>query len=85
MEQEEARESAQGRGVNRREVLGLIGATAAASLVMSASEQSASAEQVSAPVQSAKSRTVNIDPNRSRFKRSFLPSPKFWLRLDRRG
>src|SRR2546423_10703450 len=61
MEQEEARESAQGRGVNRREVLGLIGATAAASLVMSASEQSASAEQVSAPIQSAKSWTLNID------------------------
>lgn len=60
MRRDKARETSQLRGVNRREVLGLIGATAA-SLVAGASEQSALAEQTSAPIQSAKSRSVHID------------------------
>jgi ureidoacrylate peracid hydrolase len=61
MQQEEAKENSQRRGVNRREVLGFIGATAAASLVASTSDQSALAEQMPSPIQSAKSRTINVD------------------------
>ena len=61
MPQEEAKQSSQGRGVNRRKVLGFIGATAAASLVAGASERSASAEKTSTSTQGAKSRTINVD------------------------
>ncbi len=61
MGRDKAKEVSQLRGVNRREVLGLIGASAAASLVAGASEQSASAEQTNASIQSAKSRTIDID------------------------
>ncbi len=61
MGRDKAKEVSQLRGVNRREVLGLIGASAAASLVAGASEQSASAEQTNASIQKAKSRTIDID------------------------
>ncbi|MFY9558691.1 MAG: cysteine hydrolase [Terriglobales bacterium] len=61
MGRDKAKEVSRLRGVNRREVLGLIGATAAASLVGGASEQSALAEQMAAPIQSAKGRTINVD------------------------
>ena len=61
MQQKEAKQSSRGRGVNRRDVLGFIGATAAASLVAGASERYATAEQTSASIHSAKSRTINID------------------------
>ncbi len=49
------------RNLNRREVLSLIGATAAASLVGGTGEQFASAEQTNLPTQNAKSRLVKID------------------------
>jgi len=49
------------RNFSRREVLGLIGATAAASLVGGAVEPTVSAEQTSAPTQNTKSRVVKFD------------------------
>src|SRR6266478_6603358 len=49
------------RNLNRREVLSLIGATAAASLVGGTSVQFASAEQTDSPTQNPKSRLVKID------------------------
>ena len=49
------------RNLNRREVLTLIGATAAASLVGGTGEQIASAIQMNSPTQNAKSRPVKID------------------------
>ncbi len=49
------------RNLSRRDLIGLIGVTAAASLVGGASEQSASAEQMSAPTQSKHSRVFRID------------------------
>src|SRR5712664_1172052 len=49
------------RNLSRPYVIGLIGATAAASPVGGASEQYASAEQTSAPDQSKNSRIVRID------------------------
>jgi len=51
----------QRRNLNRREVLSLISATAAASLVGGTSEQIASAMQMNSPTQNAKSRPVKID------------------------
>jgi ureidoacrylate peracid hydrolase len=51
----------QARNVSRRKVLGLIGATAAASLVGGAGEYSASARQTSAPIQDMKGRKVTFD------------------------
>lgn len=45
----------------RREVLGLIGATAAASLVGVAGERPVSAQQTSAPIQNMKSRIIRVD------------------------
>jgi ureidoacrylate peracid hydrolase len=55
------REAPRALDLNRREVIGLIGATAAASLVGRAGEQSASAEQASAPTQNTVSRIIRID------------------------
>src|SRR5882724_760269 len=49
------------RNLNRREVLSLIGATAAASLVGGTGEQIASAMQMNSPTQNATSRPVKID------------------------
>jgi len=49
------------RNLNRREVLSLIGATAAASLVGGTGEQIASAVQMNSRTQNAKSRPVKID------------------------
>ncbi|HXM96362.1 MAG TPA: cysteine hydrolase [Candidatus Dormibacteraeota bacterium] len=49
------------RNFSRRQALGLIGATAATSLVGSAAEQPALSEQGGAPVQNAKSRLVSFD------------------------
>jgi ureidoacrylate peracid hydrolase len=49
------------RNLSRRDLIGLIGATAAASLVGGAGEQSASAEQSGAPIQSKNSRVVRIE------------------------
>src|SRR6267378_956608 len=49
------------RNLNRREVLSLIGATAATSLVGGTGEQIASAMQMNSPTQNATSRPVKID------------------------
>ncbi len=58
MQQDE--ETPQSCGVNRREILGFIGATAAVSLVGSVETQSASTEQTSVP-SGAKNQAVNVD------------------------
>ena len=55
------KETLEGRNPSRREVLSLIGATAAASLVGGVSEQSVSAQQASAPTHNLKSRIVKFD------------------------
>jgi ureidoacrylate peracid hydrolase len=55
------REAPRALDLNRREVIGLIGATAAASLVGRAGEQSASAEQTSAPAHNTVSRIIRVD------------------------
>jgi ureidoacrylate peracid hydrolase len=61
MKRDMEKETQEARNLSRRQVLGLIGATAAASLVGGAGEQSASAEQTSAPTQNKDSRVVRID------------------------
>ena len=61
MKRDMEKETPRPRNLSRREVIGLIGATAAASLVGGASEQSASAEQTSAPNQKTKSGIARID------------------------
>jgi ureidoacrylate peracid hydrolase len=55
------KETPEARNLSRREVLGLIGATTAASFVGGGGEQSASAQQTSAPTQNMKSRLVRFD------------------------
>src|SRR6202022_5010704 len=52
------KETPESRNLSRREVLNLIGATVAASLVVGIGEQSASAQQLSASTQNMKSRIV---------------------------
>jgi len=61
MKRDTENETPETRNLSRREVLGLIGATAAASLVGGAGEQSASAQQTSAPTQNMRSRIVKLD------------------------
>jgi ureidoacrylate peracid hydrolase len=61
MKRDMEKETPEARNLSRREVLGLIGATAAVSLVGGAGEQSASAQQTSAPAQNMKSRVVRFD------------------------
>ena len=61
MKRDLEKETLEGRNPSRREVLSLIGATAAASLVGGVSEQSASARQGSAPTHNLKSRIVKFD------------------------
>ena len=61
MKRDTENETPETRNLSRREVLGLIGATAAASLVGGAGEQSASAQQTSAPTQNMRSRIVKFD------------------------
>jgi ureidoacrylate peracid hydrolase len=61
MKRDMEKETPEARNLSRREVLGLIGATAAASLVGGAGEQSASAQQTSAPTQNMKGRIVKFD------------------------
>jgi ureidoacrylate peracid hydrolase len=60
MKQDMEEETREARNLSRREVIGLIGATAAASLV-GAGEQPASAQQTSAPTHNTKSRMVEFD------------------------
>jgi ureidoacrylate peracid hydrolase len=60
MERNVETETLETRNLNRRQVLGFIGATAAASLVGARGEQG-SAGQMSAPVQNPKSRIVTVD------------------------
>jgi ureidoacrylate peracid hydrolase len=60
MKREMEKKASQARNLSRRKVLGLIGATAAASLVGGAGEHSASA-QTSAPIQNKKGRMVTFD------------------------
>src|SRR2546426_353727 len=61
MKRDMEKETPEGRNLSRREVLGLFGATAAASLVGGVSEQSASAQQASATTHNLKSRIVKFD------------------------
>jgi ureidoacrylate peracid hydrolase len=61
MKRDMEKETPRARNLGRREVLGLIGATAAASLVGGAVEQSASAEQTNTLTQSTKSGFARID------------------------
>jgi ureidoacrylate peracid hydrolase len=61
MKRDWKKETPESRNLSRREVLNLIGATAAASLVVGIGEQSASAQQVSAPTQNRESRIVKVD------------------------
>ena len=61
MKRDRENETSETRSLSRREALGLIGATAAASLVGGAGEQSASAQQTSAPTQNMRSRIVKLD------------------------
>ena len=61
MKRDMEKEDPQARNLSRREVIGLIGATAAASLVGGAGEQSASAEQTNASNQKTKSGIARID------------------------
>ena len=61
MKRDRENETPETRNLSRREVLGLIGATAAASLVGGVSEQSASAQQASATTHNLKSRIVKFD------------------------
>jgi len=60
MKREMEKKAAQARNLSRRKVLGIIGATAAASFVGGAGEYSASA-QTSAPIQNMKGRVVTFD------------------------
>ena len=60
MERDVETETPETRNLSRRQVLGFIGATAAASLVGAKGEQ-ALAEQMSAPTQNPKSRIVTVD------------------------
>jgi hypothetical protein len=61
MKREMEKTAPQARNLSRRKVLGLIGATAAASLVGGAGEHSASAQQTSASIQNTKGRMVTFD------------------------
>jgi len=61
MKRDMEKETPEGRNLSRREVLGLFGATAAASLVGGVSEQSASAQQAIATTHNLKSRIVKFD------------------------
>jgi ureidoacrylate peracid hydrolase len=61
MKRDMEKETPEAGNLGRREVLGLIGATAAASLVGGASIQSTSAQQTSAPTQNMKSRVVRFE------------------------
>ena len=60
MKRDMEKETPETRNLSRREALGLIGATAAASLVGGVAEQPASAEQTGAPIQNTKSRIVQF-------------------------
>src|SRR5207244_9924648 len=60
MKRDMEKETPEARHLSRREALGLIGATAAASLVGGVAEQPASAEQTGAPIQNTKSRIVQF-------------------------
>src|SRR6266576_6108261 len=60
MKRDMEKETPETRNLSRREALGLIGATAAASLVGGVAEQPASAEQTGAPIQNTKSRIVRF-------------------------
>jgi len=53
--------ASQAHNLSRRKVLGLVGATVAASLVGGPDEHSASAQQTSAPIQNMKGRMVTFD------------------------
>ena len=61
MKRDMDKENPEARNLSRREVLGLIGATAAASLLGGAGEQFATAQQTSAPTHNLKSRIVKFD------------------------
>ena len=61
MKRDMEKEIPEARNLSRREVLGLIGATAAASLIGGTGEKSASAQQMSAPTQNMKGRIVKVD------------------------
>ena len=61
MKRDRENKNSEARNLSRRELLGLIGATAAASFVGGAAEQSATAQQTSAPTQNMKSRIVKFD------------------------
>jgi hypothetical protein len=61
MKREMEKKAPQALNLSRRKVLGLIGATAAASLVAGAREYSTSAQQTSTPMQNMKSRMVTFD------------------------
>lgn len=61
MKREMERKAPLARDLSRRKVLGLIGATAAASLMGGAGEHSASAQQTSAPIRNMKGRMVTFD------------------------
>src|SRR6184192_4208741 len=61
MKRDTENETPEARNLSRREVLGLIGATAAASLAGGPGEQPASAQEASAPAQNMKSRIVRLD------------------------
>jgi ureidoacrylate peracid hydrolase len=60
MERDVETETPETRNLNRRQVLGFIGATVAASIVAARGEQ-ASAEQMSAPTQNQKGRVIRVD------------------------
>ena len=61
MKRDMEKETSPAQNLNRREVISLLGATAAASLVGATSEQSASAEQMNAPTQKTKRGIARID------------------------
>jgi ureidoacrylate peracid hydrolase len=61
MKRDVEKEPPEARNLSRREVLGLIGAIAASSLIGGASEQSVSAHQTSALAQNTKSPVVRFD------------------------
>jgi ureidoacrylate peracid hydrolase len=61
MKRDLKKETPRAGNLGRRKLIRLIGATAAASLVGGAGEQSASSEQTSAPIQKTKGRTTRID------------------------
>ena len=61
MKRNRGKKTPEARNLSRREVLGLIGATAAASLAGGPGEQPASAQEASAPAQNMKSRIVRLD------------------------